>query len=268
MASRPLAAITFDVWHTLIYLDPEEEDRYLTAQLRALAAVLRGSRRSDRMDGAQVVEPEEAVRQTFLDASERPGRGRALGDLAREAAQRAGREPAPDLWVGACEGLVARQPFRAVPGAQEQLQRVRTEGYRTAVVSNLLGETGRSMRRVLHRLGLAQYLEVEAFSDELPWAKPSPEIFWAALRPLATDPRDAIHIGDLPDDVRGARAAGFRLAVRFEGARDYGRLYAGLCHPEVPVLPPPDRVLASWRTLPELLTEAFPEGPRATKVPF
>lgn len=257
--SGPVAAITFDVWHTLIYLSPSDEDRYLDLQLESLAAVLRDSPRSSREGRTETCEPEQAIRQTFLKASQGAGRGRSLEDLAREAAGRAGREPAPERWVDACERLVARQPFQVVPGALGQLERVREGGYRTAVVSNLLGETGRSMWRVLQKLGLDRYLETRAFSDELPWAKPAPEIFWTAIRPLATDPRDAIHIGDLPNDVLGARAAGFRLAARFEGARAYGRLYAALCHPDEPILPPPERVLASWEELPRLLTEIFPE---------
>jgi FMN phosphatase YigB (HAD superfamily) len=253
-----VSAITFDLWHTLVYLSPEDEDRYLALQLDTLAEILRTSPPAREGTPAEVCGPQEAVRETFRRASEEVGRGRALAELACDAARRAGREPAAERWVQACERLVSQQPFRAVPGALDQLRRVRAWGFRTGVVSNLLGETGRAMRKILQELGLAPYLEVQAFSDELPWAKPAPEIFWAALRPLETRPEDAIHIGDLPNDVLGARAAGYRQAVRFDGARSYGDLYRELCHPDEPISPPPERILRSWEELPGLLSQTFP----------
>jgi FMN phosphatase YigB (HAD superfamily) len=91
----------------------------------------------------------------------------------------------------------------------------------------------------------------------LPWAKPSPEIFWRALEPLATLPSDAVHIGDMSGDVLGARAAGFRGAILFVGARTYGPKYAALCHTGAAIDPPPEHVLSQWNELPALLDSLF-----------
>ncbi|MCI4350486.1 MAG: HAD hydrolase-like protein [Thermoplasmata archaeon] len=191
----------------------------------------------------------------------RGGRGLPVADLGRDAARRAGRLPRVDRWIRAIETLALAQSFEEVPGAREQLELVRDSGFRTAVVSNLVGETGTSMRRIMERLGMARFIDSWALSEELPWAKPAPEIFWHALDPLRVAASQAVHIGDLSSDVQGARAAGFRCGVRFVGARDYGTRYRALCRTEDPIVPPPDRILHGWADLPELLRTLFADEP-------
>jgi FMN phosphatase YigB (HAD superfamily) len=256
-----LAAVTFDLWHTLIQLSPAAEDRYIELQETTLAEILRQSPRIELPNDALILEPAEAARVTLSSAIGRKGEGSPIQQLARVAAMRAGREPRPDRWSQAVEALVADQPFEEVPEARAQLRRLVRQGYRTAVISNLVGEDGRSMRRVMERLDMARYIESWAFSEELPWAKPAPEIFWRALEPLGVVPSNAVHVGDLGSDVHGARAAGFRCAVQFRGARAYGSRYSALCRTDDPIDPPPDRVLSSWDELPRLLASLFPKGP-------
>jgi FMN phosphatase YigB (HAD superfamily) len=252
-----LSAVTFDLWHTLIQLSPDGEDRYIEDQEATLAEIVGTSPRLVHPGPGPLVEPNVAARLSLSAAMERQGRGSPIADLAREAARRAGREASVERWTRAVEALVDKAPFEEVPGAREQLRRLVDEGYRTAVVSNLVGETGRSMRRVLERLDMARFIDSWAFSEELPWAKPAPEIFWKALEPIATAPSEAVHFGDLGSDVYGARAAGFRCAVLFSGSRAYGTLYAALCRTEDPIVPPPERVLSSWDDLPPLLESLF-----------
>jgi len=255
---QALPAVTIDIWHTLILLSPGAEDQYLVRQEATLAGIVESSPSLDPAGTTRsFATPEEAAREAFSAAAGRAGRGTPVIDLAREAARRAGRQPDPDRWLRAIEALVEAQPFEAVPGARAQLKRLSEEGYRTGVVSNLVGETGRSIRRVLDRLDLARFIESWALSEELPWAKPAPEIFWKALEPLGTAPRDAVHIGDLGADIHGARAAGFRCAVLFDGAREYGPLYARLCRAGDPINPPAERVLGRWDDLPHLLSTVF-----------
>jgi HAD superfamily hydrolase (TIGR01549 family) len=257
-----VAAVTFDLWHTLVQLSPAAEDRYLERQEAALTDIVGQAPPSPDCSGRAALEPAVAARLAISSSVERKGQGSPIEDLARKAAESAGRIPQPELWVRAVERLVDEQPFEEVPGARAQLDRLVREGYRTAVVSNLVGESGRSMRRVLERLGMARFIDAWALSEELPWAKPAPEIFWHALEPLGIIPADAVHIGDLGSDVQGARAAGFRGSVQFLGARAYGPRYASLCRTDEPIVPPPDRLLSSWIELPRLLDELFPDGAR------
>ncbi|MFZ0699647.1 MAG: HAD family hydrolase [Thermoplasmata archaeon] len=255
-----MAALTFDLWHTLIQLSPEAEDRYIGRQEAILTEILRTSSPLLGPRRRPLMEPAEAAHEAWSTAIARTGQGAPISDLARLGASHAGVQAAPERWVEAIETLVAAQPFEAVPGARNQLRRRVDEGYRIGVVSNLVGETGRSMRRVLERLGMARFIESWALSEELPWAKPAPEIFWKALEPLETLPADAVHFGDLGSDVYGARAAGFRCSVLFRGARSYGVRYSAISHTDDPIHPPPDRVLSAWEDLPALLDAVFAEG--------
>ncbi len=106
------------------------------------------------------------------------------------------------------EGLVSWPPD-AVPGAAEALAACRAAGTRTALVSNTGSTPGRVLRRTLRTLGLAEYLDVWVFSDEIRLSKPVPAIFKHTLAALHTDPAETLFVGDTPElDVIGAKAAG------------------------------------------------------------
>ena len=261
---RGTRTVTFDLWHTLIQLAPAAEDRYLERQEALLADLLRTS--PEISDARDPVSPERAARDALAAASRRAGAGTGgpVGRVAEDAAERAGRRARPGEWERRVEAVVEDLAFEEVTGARDELADLRSRGYRIAVVSNLVGETGRSMRRVLERLGMARFVESWAFSDELPWAKPAPEIFWEALRSLGASPSDAAHVGDLASDVQGARAAGFRGVLLFRGARAYGDRYAALFRTDEVVDPPADGVLSEWSELSARLSELYggtPPGP-------
>ena len=53
------------------------------------------------------------------------------------------------------------------------------------------------------------------YSSEIPWTKPHPEAFWAALAAVGvTDPARAVFVGDRPfDDIHGAKQVGMRAVL-------------------------------------------------------
>ena len=53
------------------------------------------------------------------------------------------------------------------------------------------------------------------YSSEIPWTKPHPEAFRAALAAVGvTRPQDCVYVGDQPfDDVHGAHQAGLRTVL-------------------------------------------------------
>jgi len=61
---------------------------------------------------------------------------------------------------------------------------------------------------VLEAVGLAPYFDYVAASALEGVAKPDPQIFRVVLHKLGVAPQEAVHIGDSPDDVAGAEAAG------------------------------------------------------------
>jgi putative hydrolase of the HAD superfamily len=65
---------------------------------------------------------------------------------------------------------------------------------------------------VFRRDGVAELLDAEVYTSEIPWTKPHPEAFRTALAALGhSDPRRAVFVGDrLWDDIHGAQQTGMR----------------------------------------------------------
>jgi putative hydrolase of the HAD superfamily len=90
------------------------------------------------------------------------------------------------------------------------LDRLRTAGFRMAIVSNW----DNSLHRTLAMFGLNEYFEVVLASLEEGVEKPDPRLFLIALARTDVAPQDALHIGDNPvDDWLGAKNAGIKALV-------------------------------------------------------
>jgi HAD superfamily hydrolase (TIGR01549 family) len=226
----PPRAVTFDLWHTLLYLAPEDEDRYMERQMelgeQALARAIRDSGAPDRSPA----ELRAAFEVEYLRAVEASGRGVTVTPARQVALAggRTGRHPAVPEYLEELAQLVRATPFRVAPGALELLRSLSDDGYRLAVVSNTVGEPGALFRPLLRSSGFDRYVRAYAFSDEHPWSKPAPEIFQAALASLGVQRQDAVHVGDGWSDLEGARRAGFRAGVLFTGLKEYGAKYREL----------------------------------------
>jgi putative hydrolase of the HAD superfamily len=99
--------------------------------------------------------------------------------------------------------------------AAPTLEALRRQGVRTALLSNTHWPRD-FHERMLERDGLAHLLDERLYTSELPYMKPHPEAFGAALRALGIpDPSRAVYVGDrLFDDVHGAQQAGLRAIHR------------------------------------------------------
>jgi putative hydrolase of the HAD superfamily len=66
--------------------------------------------------------------------------------------------------------------------------------------------------QIFERDGVLDLLDGDVYTSEIPWTKPSPKAFAAAMAAVgATDPARCVYVGDrLFDDVWGARSAGLR----------------------------------------------------------
>ena len=90
-------------------------------------------------------------------------------------------------------------------------EELRGRGVKVGVLSNTIWP------RTWHegffrRDGVDQLLDGDVYTSEIPWTKPSPDAFRAAMAAVgATDPARCVYVGDrLFDDVWGARNAGMR----------------------------------------------------------
>jgi putative hydrolase of the HAD superfamily len=88
---------------------------------------------------------------------------------------------------------------------------LREAGIKVGVLSNTIWPR-EWHERVFERDGVLDLIDGAVYTSEIPWTKPSPRAFAAAMDAVgATEPDRCVYVGDrLFDDVWGARNAGLR----------------------------------------------------------
>jgi HAD superfamily hydrolase (TIGR01509 family) len=97
------------------------------------------------------------------------------------------------------------QHVAAAPNAHEVLEAVKGRGLRSAVITNTAGVLARN---ILQGLGLVA--DQVLGGDEVPHAKPAPDIVLLACERLGVSPSEAVVVGDSAYDIGAAAAAGAR----------------------------------------------------------
>lgn len=98
-----------------------------------------------------------------------------------------------------------------LPGAHETLTTLSQRGYRLGLISDCSAETP----QLWESLSFAPMIESPVFSCDVGYLKPHPRIYEIACERLGVAPELCVYIGDRPEEVIGARAAGMRaLRVR------------------------------------------------------
>lgn len=249
-----MASVTIDLWHTLIYLEPEDEEAYMQAQVSIATEVLASSPLRPGASGSTREELGRAFEREYARAVAESGQGYTVtpAEQLERAARSTGRDASPDRYLRGLAEEIDRLPFERAPRAFGFLDALKGDGYHLGLISNTVGEPGRFLRPVLERMGFQPYFETYVFSDEHPWTKPSPEIFRAALAGLGDPPNRAVHVGDGWSDVEGAKRAGLRAAILYTELNHYGARYKELFLPPGWDRPETEHVAAN---LEEALTE-------------
>ncbi len=239
---KPIAAVTFDCWNTLLVDHALDAARALRVAALIEAAASRGVALDDERALA-------AIRGSHLRHVELWGRGIGSGssEMAGWSLEAVGVHDvslAPDLGHRFEEAGLAGG-VAALPGAGEVLEVLRRRGVRTAIVCDTGFSSGRIVRQFLAHVGLLDLLEVQVFSNEVGVPKPHRRMFDAALEPLGVAANTAVHVGDLKrTDVQGGRAAGM-ATVRIHAAYD-----------DPDNLPDADALAAAHADLIDALTDA------------
>jgi putative hydrolase of the HAD superfamily len=105
--------------------------------------------------------------------------------------------------------------IRHHPDAVAVLADLKDRGLKVGVLSNTHWPRA-FHEHFLARDGLAPYIDAQVYTSELPFSKPHPAAFRAALDAVGvSDPSRAVFVGDrLYDDIHGAQQAGLRGILR------------------------------------------------------
>jgi putative hydrolase of the HAD superfamily len=100
------------------------------------------------------------------------------------------------------------------PDAPAVFAALRERGLRIGVLSNTIW-TRTEHDRIFERDGVLGVIDGAVYSSEIPWTKPHPKAFEAALQAVdVTDPAEAVFVGDRPyDDIHGAKSVGMRAVL-------------------------------------------------------
>ena len=100
------------------------------------------------------------------------------------------------------------------PDVPDLLAGLRERGIKVGVLSNTLW-TREFHERVFRRDEVLHLIDGAVYSSEIPWTKPHPEAFRAALAAVGVEqPERAVFVGDRPfDDIHGAKQMGMRAVL-------------------------------------------------------
>jgi putative hydrolase of the HAD superfamily len=100
------------------------------------------------------------------------------------------------------------------PDAAPLLAELRRRGIKVGVLSNTMWPR-RVHEQIFVRDEILELIDGAVYTSEIPWVKPHPEAFRAAMRAIGmTDAADCVFVGDRPyDDVHGAKSIGMRAVL-------------------------------------------------------
>jgi HAD superfamily hydrolase (TIGR01509 family) len=101
--------------------------------------------------------------------------------------------------------LHAGEYRRPLPGVVALLTAVRARGWRTAVASS---SRRASILRALEALNIVDQFDATAGGDEVPRAKPAPDVYLLAAQRVAVAPARCVALEDSQNGVLAAKAAG------------------------------------------------------------
>ena len=100
---------------------------------------------------------------------------------------------------------------RTDPEVRPLFERLRDEGVAIGVLSNTIWPRAWHVE-IFERDGVYDLIDGDVYTSEIPWTKPAPQAFAAAMEAVgASDPARCVYVGDrLFDDIWGAQQAGLR----------------------------------------------------------
>jgi HAD superfamily hydrolase (TIGR01549 family) len=209
-ANGPIDLVTFDLYDTLIELDPPRWERLATAAGKhGIAADPLVLREADR--AAEDYFTIENGRLPIRDRA-KPEREAFRLELMRRWLEAAGLPHDPETsralrlaYISEFDEVPDHHHYRLFADVMPALRTLRRAGLKTAVISNADDD----VTVVAVHFDFAPLMDLIVTSALVGYEKPDPRTYWAALEPLEVEPSRAVHVGDQPkSDVVGARGIG------------------------------------------------------------
>ncbi|MFM9107655.1 MAG: HAD family hydrolase [Chloroflexota bacterium] len=224
--SLPVDLVTFDLYDTLIELDPPRWTR------------LRAALRDFGVDATEdVLREADLIAEDYYTVENGgvPIRDRAKADqeafrveYMRRWLEAAGVSGDPAFaaevrprYLAEFESGWDHRAYRLFDDVMPALVRLRAAGIRTALISNADAD----VTAIAVHFAFADRMDLLVTSALVGYEKPDPRTFRAALDPLGADPARTLHIGDqAKSDVAGALGVGMQAALldRYGRHREYG----------------------------------------------
>jgi len=210
---KRIAAVTFDLWDTLIQEVPGGSDRVANARIDRISRYLNDKGMvHTRLEVASAYDKTgDFLELTWSKKRDMPVRDQILFLLAGidcKLTGRLSREDIEHIERIYAEGILEHPP-KLLPGAMEGIREVRSKGYKMGLISNTGRTPGSILRRVMDNMGILEFFDTTTFSNEILVRKPSEGAFIVTLESLRVVPKAAVHVGDdATSDIAGARNVG------------------------------------------------------------
>lgn len=221
-ANKSNAFVTFDLWETLIFDEPEKDEARGRMRYEGLQDALK--------DCGVTLAKEDMKRGYELSASKLQevwdhNEEVSIIDQIRLIIELAAGRPINinPAWIPVLEKAYIDPIFALPPKLNEDapkvLEELRNRGYKIGLISNTGRSPGEALRRLLLTYGVMEFFGATLFSNELRRRKPDRMVFDQAAHLLGTETASVVHVGDDPEaDYWGAKNAGMR-AILFEQER-------------------------------------------------
>ena len=206
----PIDLVTFDLYDTLIELNPPRWERLATAAAKqGIAADPLVLREADR-----IAEDYFTIENGRLPIRDRPKPEREMFrlELMRRWLEAAGLPHDPETtralrlaYISEFDEVPDYAHYRLFDDVLPALRTLRRAGVKTAVISNADDD----VTVVCVHFAFAPLMDIIVTSALVGYEKPDPRTYYAALEPLGVAPERALHVGDQPkSDIVGARGVG------------------------------------------------------------
>jgi len=209
-----VAAITFDIWETLLFEKDGADSRRTACRCRNIAHTLNNF--GIEISVEQVADAMKETDASLLKIWERNKDVTHLDQLhllikhALESSTTLTKERINELSSAYISPFYEIPPYLN-PNAREVLRSLKYQNKLIGLICNTGHTPGFTIKKFLEREDVAEYFQLMLFSDEVGIRKPDSKIFHLAAQRLYLKPHEIVHVGDnLRTDVWGAKKAGLK----------------------------------------------------------